>query len=222
MINVAPHRRALQERIDVVVSLIDETHPVAPAIGPISREARGLAIVLLFAAYEELLTSLTRTLLETVVRLRISNRRLQPGLRAFALKNAAKSLRDVSERKVFATAIPAIIELADRTDRQPTINTSDFPNDGSFMKQSQVEVWARTFQIGPPAAVLKRVWNNINAVVTQRNKIAHGELTPQDVGRDYTEGEIRTLVADWHADWDDFLIHVENCARTRDFFRIPR
>lgn len=222
MISVAPHREALKERIDVVLSLIDETHPTPPDVGPISREARGLAIVLLFAAYEELLRSLTRTLLETVVRLRISNSRLQPGLRAFALKDAAKSLRNVGEKKVFVTAIPAIIELVGRTDRQPTVNTGDFPDDGSFMKQSQVEVWARTFQIGPPAAVLKGVWNSIDAVVTQRNKIAHGALTPQDVGRGYTEGEIRDLIANWYADWDQFLVHVETCASTRDFFRVSR
>lgn len=222
MIDVSPHRTALKERIDVVVALIDETHPQGPRIGPISREARGLAIVLLFAAYEELLKSLTRTILEAAVRLRISNKRLQPGLRAFAMRNAAKSLRDVSERKVFAMAIPAIIEVIGRADQKPTINTDDFPDDGSFMKKSQVEVWARTFGIGHPGAVLTAVWNSIDAVVTQRNKIAHGEMRPQDVGRDYSEGEIRTLTANWYADWDSFLTHVETCANTRDFFRVPR
>lgn len=222
MISVGAHRQALKDRIDVVVSLIDETHPTPPAVGPISREARGLAIVLLFAAYEELLRSLTRTLLETVVQLRISNSRLQPGLRAFAVRDAAKSLRDVGEKKVFAKAIPTLVEVIGRADRTPTINPEDFPDDGSFMKQSQVVVWANTFQIGPPGAHLKRVWNSIDAVVTQRNKIAHGALTPQEVGRDYTESEIRTLIADWHADWDGFLVHVEKCASTRDFFRVPR
>lgn len=222
MISVTPHRQALQQRIDVVVSLIDETHPSLPAVGMISREARGLAIVLLFAAYEELLKSLTRTILETVVRLRISNSRLQPGLRAFAIQNAAKSLRSVGEKRLHVKAIPSIIELIGRTDQTPTVSPSDFPDDGSFMKQSQVEVWARTFQVGPPGAILKRVWNSIDGVVAQRNEIAHGATTPQDVGRRYTEQEMRTLISNWSSDWDDFLVHVEGCASTRDFFRVPR
>ncbi|MFJ4254547.1 MAE_28990/MAE_18760 family HEPN-like nuclease [Microbacterium sp. NPDC090003] len=222
MISVAPHRQALKERIDVVVSLIDETHPKPPAVGPISREARGLAIVLLFAAYEDMLKTLTRTILETAIQMRISNSRLQPGLRAFAMRDAAKSLRDVSERKVYAAGIPTVIEVLNRRDRLPTINPDDFPDDGSFMKQSQVKLWAQTFQIGPPGRLLKGIWNSIDAVVTQRNKIAHGALTPQDVGREYSEGDLRSLVSNWHTDWDAFLQHVEKCASSRDFFRIPR
>ncbi|WP_138945728.1 MAE_28990/MAE_18760 family HEPN-like nuclease [Plantibacter sp. M259] len=221
MISVAPHRQALKERIDVVISLIDETHPAPLGNGPISREARGLAIVLLFAAYEELLRSLTRTILEAVVRLRISNSRLQPGLRSFALRNLTKSLRAVGERKVFG-AIPSLIETLGRTDREPTVNPDDFPDDGSFMKQSQVELWARTFDVGHPGALLKKVWNRIDTVVVQRNKIAHGDLTPQDVGRGYSEREIRELIDSWYSDWDNFLLHVEKCASTRDFFRVPR
>ena len=226
MIDVSTHRQALADRIAVVTSLIDETHPTPPAIGPISREARGLAVVLLFAAYEDLLKSLTRTLLEAVVSMRISNSRLSPGFRVFAIRDAARSLRDVSERKLFETTIPKIVELVERSDRVPTLNTSDFPSDGSFMKRSQIEFWARTFQTGPPVVVLQRVWNNIDAVVAQRNAVAHGSQTPQDVGRNYTEGDIRRLTADWASDWDAFLVHVEAlagaCGRSRDCWRARR
>lgn len=221
MIDVTPHRQALGERIRVVELIINETH-VGPTGGPVSREARGMAVVLLFAAYEELLKSLTRTLLETVIRLKISNRRLQPGLRAFALSNAAKSLRNVGDKKVFVSAIPQIIELTGRTDRKPTVDPNDFPDDGSFMKQSQIKVWSSTFDIGPPAKILKNIWNQIDAVVSQRNQIAHGSSTPQQIGRTYTEAEILDLITNWHTDWDAFLVHVQNRATTRDFFRTAR
>ena len=222
MISVATHRQALKERIDVVTLLIDQTHLPPSDTGPIAREARGLAIVLLFAAYEELLRSLTRTLLEEVIKLRISNSRLQPGLRAFAISDAAKSLRMVSERKVFLSAIPNVIETLGRRDRVPTIHPEDFPDDGSFMKQSQVKLWARTFGIDHPGALLTGVWNRIDTIVTQRNQIAHGGLTPQAVGREYSIGDLRTLISLWHSDWDGFLVHVETQASTRDFFRVPR
>ena len=222
MIDVTPHRRALEDRIAVVTKLIDETHPKGPVAGPISREARGLAIVLLFAAYEELLVSLTRTLLEAVVRLRISNRRLQPGLRAFALRSSAESLRDVSERRLFISALPNLVDVAARSDQKPTVNTGDFPKDGSFMKQSQIKVWAKTFGVDHPRLILSHVWDSIDAIVVQRNGVAHGSLTPQEVGRAYSEDEIRQLVADWWADWDAFLLHVNGLASSRNFFRLPR
>ena len=222
MIDVTVHRQALADRIRVVNSLIDETHPPAPAVGPISRETRGLAIVLLFAAYEELLTSLTRTLLETAVQLRISNSRLQPGFRVFAVSGEAKSLRDVGAKKLYRESIPRMVEVVSRTDRKPTINTNDFPSDGSFMKKSQIELWATIFQIGHPAVPLRKIWAKIDTVVVQRNNIAHGDLTPQEVGRSYTEQELRDLINDWNNSWDDFLTHVESCASSRDFFRVPR
>jgi hypothetical protein len=222
MIDVTPHRAALADRIAVVVSLIDETHPAPPATSVISRETRGLAVVLLFAAYEDLLTSLTRTLLEAAVRMRVGNRRLQPGFRAFALHSATKSARGVSERKLFLTALPGLVEAASHGSGPSTINPDDFPNDGSFMKRSQIETWARVFNIGPPSKLLFRTWSGIDAVVAQRNGVAHGRLTPQEVGRNYSEAEIRQLTSDWASDWDDFLIHVAAAAASRDFFRTPR
>lgn len=206
----------------VIDQLLNETHPTPPAVGPISREARGLAVLLMFAAYENLFTTLTRTLLEAAQALRVGNRRLQPGFRAFALSDAAKSLRETSDKNLFANALPKFVELAGRTTPGPTINTDAFPNDGSFMKRSQVKVWCETFGVAHPAKVLANIWENIDAVVSQRNGIAHGRLTPDEVGRDYTEAEIRLLHQNWSDDWIAFLTHVDSLASTRDFFRLPR
>lgn len=221
MIDVAPHRQALTDRIAVVDALLDETHRPSPASNPIARETRGIAVVLLFAAYEELLTSLTRTLLETAAGLKVGNRRLQPGFRAFALHNVAKSLNDSSSRKLYLKAIPAIVEAAGLSD-QTTIDTDAFPTDGSFMKRSQIELWARLFNTGSPARLLQSIWPRIDTIVTQRNQVAHGGATPQTVGRSYTEAEIRALVSDWATDWDNFLVEVGRLASSRDFFRMPR
>lgn len=222
MIDVATSRAAFAAQIDVVVRLIDETHPAPPMVSPISREARGLAVLLLFAAYEELLKSLTRTLLETAVRLRVSNKRLQPGFRAFAIHAAAKSLRDISGRKLFVSGIPALVTTVSHSTAPPTINPSDFPDDGSYMRRSQIETWARIFNTGHPSKILTRTWSGFDAIVSHRNAIAHGRLTPQEVGRTFTEADIRQLVDDWKSDWFDFLAHVEKLASSRDFFRTPR
>lgn len=221
MIDIDPLCDNLTERISIVRKLIDETHPQPPSVGAISREARGLAIVLIFAAYENLLTTLNRTILECAIGMRVSNRRLRPGFRAFAVHSAAVSLRDSSERKLFNKSLPNIIALADRGGRSVSINPSVFPDDGSFMKRSQIIVWCELFDVGHPGALLSNIWDNIDGVVAQRNGIAHGRLTPQEVGRNYTEREIRRLVDNWLDDWVGFLKHVGQLASSRDFFRKP-
>jgi hypothetical protein len=226
MIDINFHISDLNERLDSAVRIIDETHPKPqagkPAItGPISREARGLTVVLVFAAYENLLYSLTRTLLEAATKLRVSNRRLRPGFRAIAMVASAKSLKDASEKKLFSQSLPRLVGTASQGGRSCTIDTTTFPADGSFMKTTQIEVWCQLFDIPDPNLVLYRTWSVINTIVSERNGVAHGRLTADQVGRNYTEGEIRRLIEDWRQDWTDFLVVVGARASTRDFFRTP-
>lgn len=220
MISLGPHRDALNERVDVAVTLIDETHGATASA--ISREARGLAVLLLFAAYENLLKTVTRTLLERAIALRVSNRRLVPGFRAFALASAAKSLRDLAQNKVYSQGLPKLVQVAASGARGATIDPNTFPYDGSYMRASQVELWCELFGLTSPNLLLHRTWNTIDAVVTQRNGIAHGQLTPAEVGRRYTEPEIRQLIDDWRLDWLDFVDEVEQRGAVRDFYRLPR
>lgn len=228
MIDVKLHLADLNSRLDTATKLIDETHlgsssnSMNAGSGPIAKEARGLAVVLLFAAYENLLTSLTRTLLEGAIKCRVGNRRLRPGFRMFALKSAVSSLRDMSEKKLFSHSLPRLISQVELSGRTCTIDTEAFPNDGSFMKSSQIKLWCDIFEIGPPQKYLHRTWTSVDAIVAQRNQIAHGAATPDAVGRAYTEADIRSLIENWRLDWSDFLLHVENLGSNRDFFRLPR
>ncbi|CAL8978628.1 hypothetical protein CELL_02916 [Cellulomonas sp. T2.31MG-18] len=220
MISVQIHVADLDERIATAMRLIDATHPDLGS--GVSREARGLAVLLLFASYENLLTGLTRTLLEGAVRCGVSNRRLRPGFRMFAIDSAVQSLRNVSEKKVFVSALPDLIRAAGASDRPGSINTNGFPNDGSYFRRSQIVVWCRTFGVPNPEVSLSKIWPQIDSVVNDRNGIAHGRLTPEAVGRNYTELEIRSLISDWRDAWTGFLARVEGLAATRDFFRITR
>jgi hypothetical protein len=177
--------------------------------------------VLLFAAYENLLKSLTRTLLEGAIRCRVSNARLQPGFRAFALYSATQSALDRPKKELYSHILPNLVIVSSLGGRGCTINAAAFPDDGSFMKASQIELWCKVFDVGPPQAVLQRTWGSVNAIVSQRNAIAHGQRTPDDVGRNYTEADIRTLIQEWRDDWTDFLAHIGALASSRDFFRTP-
>jgi hypothetical protein len=220
MISFQLQEDALRDRIAVARRLVDETHGASPLT--IARDTRGLAVVLLFAAYENLLTSVTRALLEKAVALKVSNRRLQPGFRVFAMAPAARSLRDLSSKKIYSHGLPRLVAVAGDSSRVSSIDTNSFPDDGSFMKTSQITLWCDLFNVGDPRQILHRTWATIDAVVSNRNGIAHGRLTPAEVGRGYSGQQIRDLITDWELDWMDFLSVVQNLASKRDFYRLPR
>ena len=222
MISVIPHETQLNDRINVIKSLISETHPPLRTPSPISREARGIAILLLFAAYENLLRTLTRTLLESAKLMRVSNKKLQPGFRMFEVSHLVESIRDSKETKLYKKSLRDFMKAVDSNNYlNSSINVLDFPDDGSFMKSSQIELWSEIFNIGDPKQILHRTWTSIDSVVSGRNQIAHGSSTPEEIGRSYTQKEIEDLISNWHADWLDFLHHVEHKATNRSFFRIP-
>lgn len=226
MISVQVHVDALEERVDSINRLIEVTHPSeesSDGFMGVQREARGLSILLLFASYENLLRSLTRTLLEGAARCRVSNGRLQPGFRLFALESRAKSLRDISTKKLYTQdGIIAFINSVESGERPATINTNAFPDDGSFFRRSQLELWCQIFRVENASSLLGETWQRLDAIVRDRNKIAHGEVTPDDVGRRYTQPEISNVIADWSTDWVCFLREIEQLASTRDYFRVPR
>jgi hypothetical protein len=90
------------------------------------------------------------------------------------------------------------------------------------MRTGQVRTFCELFGLGDPAPVINGIWARIDTIVAERNEIAHGQQTPDEVGRRYTSQEIRGLVDLWEGDWLAFLNWVEGQASSRDFFRDKR
>lgn len=216
LFRVDPHRDELRLRLHTVRRLLDATHAPSNAID-VSRETRGLCIVLLFAAYENLLYSLCRGLLETAGSLRVGSRRLKPGLRLFA---AHPALQAVASSNIWESG-RKVVETLDDT-RPCEIKPGLFPQDSSYMKRSQVRLFSSLFDLGDPARVLEAAWDRIDVIVSQRNAIAHGRERPDEVGRNYSIAELRALVDLWEDRWVAFIDHAGAQAASRDFFRLPR
>lgn len=223
MFDGQPYRDELVQRLDAIRRILDAAHPASlpPGAPDAGRDARGLAILLLFASYENLLTSLCRRLLEIAVTLRVGNRRLRRGFRLFAVHNLFQSISAISEGKIWQDVGPRLLDCAFDS-KQCSINPNVFPSDGSFMKRSQVELFCEIFDLGDPGPVLREVWARLNTVVTERNGIAHGSRTPEEVGRNYSLADIRMLVDLWQQRWIDFVDHVESRAQHRNFYRLDR
>lgn len=215
------HRDTLRERIDAARRLVDATKPqVLPMDGSgkdISREARGLAIVLLFASYENMLTSLCRSLLEAAAKSRARASRLKPGIRLFLVHDELQSLMAGGRKKLWNASGPNIVSaLTNRPVRE--INKKLFPDDGSFMKSTQVAVFCKVFDFDHPAVTLNDIWAKIDTIVDQRNGIAHGRLTPDEVGRIYTHDDIVALINRWEDRWIAFLDSIEAHCSERAFY----
>lgn len=223
MFDGQPFRDELVRRLDAVRRILVAAHPASPPPGApnAGREARGLAIVLLFASYENLLTSLCRRLLEVATTLRVGNRRLRKGFRLFAVHNQFQSVSGASEGRIWRDIGPRLLDCAFDS-RQCSINPNLFPSDGSFMKRSQVALFCEIFELGAPGLVLQEVWNRLDTIVTERNGIAHGRLTPEEVGRNYSLTDIQALVDLWQQRWVSFIDHIESKAQHRGFYRYDR
>ena len=221
MFDGAYYRSEFKDRISSAESLLNATSVSPGDITPldVSRETRGLIIVLLYAAYENLLTSLCRGLLEAAMKLRVGNHRLQPGLKLLAIQPKLKSMTD-SPKNIWKTGATLVATLSES--RRCTVSPSIFPNDGTNFKRSQLITFCEVFGLGDPAPILREVWETLDAVVQQRNNVAHGLETPENVGRIYSEQELRTLIQNWSNRWTDFINWVESQAVHRDFYRRPR
>jgi hypothetical protein len=219
MISVQRHIDALEDKMDAAVRLLDVAHS-SPG-DPADKEARGLIMVLLFASYERLLKDLTKTVLQGAVDCRVSTKRLKPGLMSFALATELKGALARSEKKRYTDSLPGIINAFHASKNDCTIDVNAFPDDGTFMRPSQVELWCRIFDLPHPGSTLGKTWTYLNAVVVDRNSIAHGQVTPDVVGRRFTETEIRIMVEDWRKDWVRFIQLVGTRGSSRDFYRTP-
>jgi hypothetical protein len=208
----------LTRRVATIRRIVDATHSQAQAGVDVSREARGMAIVLLFAAYENLLTSMCRGLLEVAASLRVGNRRLKAGFRLFAAHGSLQSIGDSGKSSIWRDSGRRLVEVLSHS-KQCTINTDLFPADGSFMKRSQVRLFCDLFDLGDPGPILKDVWSRLDTIVSERNGIAHGSVTPEEVGRNYAVAELRDLITAWETHWSDFIRHAAARASSRDFFR---
>ena len=192
MFDGQPYRDELLRRLGSIRNVLDAADPTPPAPPgqDIGRELRGFVILLLFASYENLLTSLCRGLLEAAVTLRVGNRRLRRGFRQFAVHHHFKSIADASAGKLWKDSGPQLLDCIFDS-RQCTVNTDTSPADGSFMKRSQVSLFCDIFELGDPGTILKEVWGRLDTIVTERNGIAHGRLTPEEVGRNYSLADVQ-------------------------------
>lgn len=223
--NCSPYRTDFQDRIAQVKELLRAADPpnsgALASVVDISRSVRGLAIVLLYAAYENLLRGLVRGLLEAAARTGASNRRLRSGFRVSAIARELQAVKDTPGNRFRLDQALAIANALNQS-RGCTVEPDWFPDDGTHMRRAQVRSIFRLFALGDPASILKGAWERLDTIVDERNAVAHGRRGADEVGRAYTQQEILDLVNLWEARWLELIARIQSETSVREFFRGPR
>ncbi|TFC01623.1 hypothetical protein E3O42_09620 [Cryobacterium adonitolivorans] len=182
----------------------------------ISRESRGLAMVVLFAAYEKLVHSLARELLETAATYRGKRKNLAPGIRLLSISGALSSVQSASKKNLWSKCGPKVSEHLELP--ASTLDTAIFPDDGSFMDESQITLFCEVFAISGWAATLGKAFFLLQEVREGRNAVAHGRMTAEEVGKSKTFGDTINKIGDWDEGWNRFLDSVEALGSARSHF----
>lgn len=203
--------------IDSVRDLVKSTHDNLQIPSDVKKSIRGLAIVMLFGAYEKMIKALCAELIETASTFRGKQRNLSPQFRMVGIASQINAIRDPAAKKstLWERTLPNVLK---QIDGEASALTEIWPDNGEYMKRSQVLIFCQFFNLGEAIGSLGKVHNIIDNIVSQRNQIAHGELTAQEVGRNYSEVDIDSLINDWENGWSNFLDSVSSIVSNKTYF----
>jgi hypothetical protein len=160
--------------------------------GDLSQTARGLAFVQIYAIHEYTVVTAVAHAAGAVVSHAHAFTDLRPSLLAIFLDAEIRSVRD-SESSQWESRLN-LFEQA--TSKKPAVfaGVPVTPTDGRQFRRSQIELILKVFGVKRKPTVRKRHLFLIDEVVNHRNSVAHGNSTAAEVGRNYSNEEIRLKI----------------------------
>ena len=183
-------RSEVDERYEVILQFFNATQKLLPNEAVV---AKGLVFVQIYAVYED---TIKRVVSEAIEAVKVHRPRLvdmQPSLLALYLDPEFQSLRDVSRSDEWDRRIQ-LMERAFSRRVADLASETRAPSDGSHYRTTHLNLIFRVFGIKRLPVPRRRHMQRITEVVDHRNAIAHGNETPEDIGRRYTPAEIRTAI----------------------------
>ena len=162
--------------------------------GDLSATAKGLSFVQVYSVYEFTVRSVLRVALDSIERHNHKVRDISPSLMAVFLDSELEALRACSQDKIWQYRIN-LFEKAYSKDKIRIRNRSAQPHDGSHFRYTNLLIIFKVFGINRLPVPRRRHSARVNEVVDHRNLIAHGSETPEEIGRRYTNEEIRKMIS---------------------------
>lgn len=182
----------------------------------VGAQIKGFSLVLMFAGYERLLNDICKELLRTASTYRGSVSRLTAGFRTAYISPRLESYRTCSRAKRWCDSAIGVSKALD--DTNVLLAEGFFPDDGSYLKQSQIQAFCSFFGLTNPEVSLRDAWSRIPEVREARNAIAHGRERCSFYGGRYSAKELKDLSRAWRSGWLRFAKQVELDAEPISFW----
>lgn len=182
-------RSEVAERFDAVEEFFQQSCRLR---GELSKTARGLAFVQIYAIHEYTVSTAARHAAVAVAAHAHPFITLRSSLLALFLNSELQSVRD-SVRDQWESRL-ALFERA--TSRQPAVfaGAPAVPAHDSHFRHAHVELILKVFGINRALTRRRRHLFLIDEVVQHRNEIAHGNFTAAEVGRNYSSADMRARI----------------------------
>ena len=161
--------------------------------GDIAAAAKGLAFVQAYAVYEFTVKSAVQISIDAINSHGTMLKEMSPSLLALYLDPELSALRDCGIRGVWNNRIQ-IFQRAFSSDPVQLSSGTSPPTDGSHYRHTNLLMIFEVFGIRRLPVRRRRHLFRIDEVVNNRNQIAHGSETAEEVGRRYTRPEISHVI----------------------------
>jgi hypothetical protein len=182
-------RRFATERF---LSLLDE--------GDASRKienaiCKGLAFIQLYGIYEYSITASVQAALSSIKNRELRVENVCRELLSLIFDPLWISAAQVGRNKLWDKRIELLKQIDPKTSLN-NIQDSLFPNDGTHFRVSQLYTIWKLFALPNPIVPELKHLGRISELVENRNAIAHGRRTAEDVGKRYSKKEIEDRILD--------------------------
>jgi HEPN superfamily RiboL-PSP-like protein len=156
---------------------------------------KGLIFVHLYGIYENAIHSAVRAVLASVRSDQMSPRDLHYKILTLVLHREFASASDAGRLRMWKQRLD-LVNSFDSATPLKSLDDTIFPSDGSHYRIAQLETIWTVFGIVVPVVPEPRYIGRIEELVENRNAIAHGRRTPEEVGGRYSVSDIEKRVID--------------------------
>lgn len=178
----------------------------------VAKACKGLAFVQIYAMYEYTVRMTVQATIQAIRNEGLAVNRLRSELFALVLNPEWDSAGDAGNGRKWEQRI-ALIRAMNSTDPLSATRDSLFPADGSHYRIRQLYTIWSILGVTDSVVPEPRYIGRIDEMVENRNAIAHGRETPENVGGRYSIQDIEERVADAEAICqhivDTVLLHRE-------------
>jgi hypothetical protein len=195
MTSFDPIASEVSSRVTTCRSVVGSLHGTATSHPTYSQVFRGLIFVQMYALYEFTLSSAVRAAIEYVNASGRPCSQIRESVLSLLLAPEWLSAADAAPKRRWQVRSDLATAI-----RSPAVSgafiDSTFPDDGSHFRTGQIATIWHVFGITAPLVPDQRLLQRIDELVENRNAIAHGRMTPEEVGKRYSPAEIAERVDD--------------------------